>query len=100
MSTSPMGPTAATESLDIESLMRGWEALQVNRTRPYAVQQDDGTYRWIFRPLDRKALRAHFSGTTTLALSSLDEQGQCRWVCLDDDTPDGMAQLVHVRAAL
>src|SRR5262249_20316519 len=74
---------------DMETLIRGYEALLVNRARPYAAQQEDGTYRWVFRALDRAALRAHLSGTATLALSSSDERGRCRWVCLDADAPDG-----------
>src|SRR5262245_45348208 len=100
MSTTSESTTATDAVLDIEVLIRGWEELLVNRARPYAVQQEDGSYRWIFRPLDLKALRAHFSGTQTLALSSLDEQGRCRWLCLDDDAPDGLVQLARVRAAL
>jgi len=86
--------------LDIEALIRGWERAFVNRARPYAAQQDDGTYRWVFRPLDRATLRAHLAGTATLALSSLDERGRCRWACLDADAPNGLAQLRVVRAAL
>ncbi len=85
---------------DVEALVRDWQALLVNRARPYALQQEDGTYRWVFRPLDTRALRAHFAGTHTIALSSLDEAGRCRWACLDADASDGLDTLRLVRAAL
>jgi len=105
--TPPTPPTASTPGsphaealLDVEALVRGWQTLLVNRARPYALQQQDGTYRWVFRPLDIRALRAHFAGTHTVALSSLDERGRCRWACLDADAPDGLDTLRVVRAAL
>jgi hypothetical protein len=105
--TTPMPPPSPTSRSphgevlpDVEALVRGWEALLVNRARPYALQQEDGTYRWVFRPLDTLALRAHFAGTHTVALSSLDEGGRCRWACLDADASNGLDTLRVVRAAL
>jgi hypothetical protein len=105
-----MPPTPSTPStpyslqveqhLDLEALMCGWQALLVNRARPYALQQADGTYRWVFRSLDTRALRAHFAGTHTVALWSLDKRGHCRWTCLDADAPDGLDELRWVRTAL
>jgi hypothetical protein len=95
-----LDPPRAEVLLDVETLIRGWQALLVNRARPYALQQEDGTYRWVFRPLDARTLRAHVAGTHTIALSSLDEGGRCRWACLDADTPDGLDTLRAVRAAL
>jgi len=91
---------AAEVRLDLEALIRDWERAFVNRARPYAVQQDDGSYRWAFRECDARALRAHLSGTETLALSSTDGRVRCRWACLDADAPDGLAQLRHIRVAL
>jgi len=106
--TDPTPPTPSTPYLphaevlpDVETVVRGWQALLVNRARPYALQQEDGTYRWVFRSLDTRALRAHFAGSHTVALSSLDEGGRCRWACLDADAPDGLdtARLVHAALA-
>lgn len=69
-----------------ESLLTGFAAQFVNRTRPYAVQQADGTYRWRYDSLTPALLSAHLRGETTLAVSSSDEAGLCRWLCLDLDT--------------
>jgi hypothetical protein len=99
--TPPVPPVPHAEVLpDVEALVCGWVALLVNRAQPYALQQQDGTYRWVFRSLDTRALRAHLAGTHTIALSSLDEGGRCRWICLDADTPDGLDTLRVVHAAL
>jgi hypothetical protein len=46
------------------------------------------------------ALLAHLQGKETLALASRDELGQCRWVCVDADGPDGLTQLPLVQQAL
>jgi hypothetical protein len=72
----------------------------LTRRQPYARQQEDGSYRWVFQRLDRLALLAHLQGKDTLALSARDELGQCRWVCLDADAPDGLAQLRLVQQTL
>jgi hypothetical protein len=47
----------------------------------------------VFQRLDRLALLAHLQGKETLALASRDELGQCRWVCIDADAPEGLSQL-------
>jgi len=95
------GAASATRmATDLEGLIGGWERTFVNRALPYALQQDDGTYRWVFRSCDARALRAHLAGRETLALSSLDAGGRCRWLCLDADAPDGTAQLRRIAAAL
>jgi hypothetical protein len=78
----------------------GWERLLVNRPQPYAVQQDNGSYRWVHEPCTLDLLRAHLNGTITLALSSLDESGGARWACLDADVPDSLGALVHLHAVL
>jgi hypothetical protein len=54
----------------------------------------------VFQRLDRLALLSHLQGKETLALSSTDELGQCRWVCVDADAPDGLDQLCLLQQAL
>jgi hypothetical protein len=56
-----------------------------NRERPYALQQADGSCRWVYEPVARTVLQAHLTAEVTLALSSSDARGRCRWVCLDVD---------------
>ncbi len=82
------------------SVLREWERLLVNRSRPYALQQRDGSYRWLWQPLTRQLLADHLAGEVTLALSSLDGTGLCRWACLDADAPDGLAHLLELRTGL
>jgi TOTE conflict system primase-like protein len=85
---------------EAQLLLLEWERRFLTRRRPYARQQEDGSYRWVFQRLDRLALLAHLQGKETLALASRDELGQCRWVCVDADAPDGLDQLRLVQQAL
>ncbi len=85
---------------DAQLLLLEWERRFLTRRQPYARQQEDGSYRWVFQRLDRLALLAHLQGKETLALASRDELGQCRWVCVDADAPDGLDQLRLVQQAL
>lgn len=72
----------------------------VNRRQPYAVQQEDGTYRWRYDTLTPADILAHLRGERTLALSSSDGAGLCRWLCLDVDEVDGLRQLLALNKAL
>ncbi len=83
-----------------ESLLQGWLRLFVNRSQPYALQQPDGSYRRIYEPCAPALLARHLAGELTLALSSTDTRGWCRWVCLDVDVPGSLPQLLEVRDAL
>ncbi len=80
----------------LEDLLR----LFVNRELPYAVQQADGSYRWVYEPVTPALLAAHLAGEITLALSSSDARARCRWACLDVDVPGSLPQLLAVREAL
>src|SRR5690348_11503037 len=85
---------------EAQLLLLEWERRFLTRRQPYAHQQEDGSYRWVFQRLDRLALLGHLQGKETLAFPSTDELGQCRWVCVDADAPDGLAQLRLVQQAL
>ena len=85
---------------DAQLLLLEWERRFLTRRQPYARQQEDGSYHWVFQRLDRLALLDHLQGKDTLALASRDELGQCRWVCVDADAPDGLARLRLVQQAL
>jgi hypothetical protein len=80
-------------------LERWWERF-VNRPIPYAVQQEDGTYRWVYDPCTASLLSAHLQGALTVALASTDARGACRWVCLDVDAPGMLPQLLTLSRAL
>jgi hypothetical protein len=79
------------------TLLRAWRSRFLNRPQPYAVQQPDGTYRWIHAPCELEDLAAHLEGEWTLALSSTDRQARCKWLCLDVDQV-GDTVIPHVLA--
>jgi hypothetical protein len=85
---------------EAQLLLLEWEQRFLTRRQPYARQQEDGSYRWVFQRLDRLALLAHLQGKETIGLASRDELDQCRWVCVDADMPDGLDQLRLVQQAL
>jgi TOTE conflict system primase-like protein len=85
---------------DAQLLLLEWERRFLTRRQPYARQQEDGSYLWVFQRLDRLALLSHLQGKETLALAARDELGQCRWVCVDADVPDGLVQLRLVQQTL
>jgi hypothetical protein len=92
--------TMNTPEDTLEALIATFMHRFVNRAQPYAVQEADGSYRWRYDDLTPVLLAAHLRGEVTLALSSSDEAGRCRWLCLDVDASDGLPQLLQVRAAL
>jgi hypothetical protein len=71
-------------------LLRAWRGMMGNRTKPYAVQVADGSYRWIARRCRLVTLADHLAGLRTVALSSLDQAGWTKWACLDVDAVDGL----------
>jgi hypothetical protein len=83
-------------------MLRAWRSRFVNRPQPYAVQQHDGSYRWIHERCELEELAAHLDGDWTLALSSTDAKARSKWLCLDIDAVDVavVPQLVALRAAL
>jgi hypothetical protein len=85
-----------------EHLLAEYSERFMNRAYPYAVQQPDGTYRWRYEACTTQLLAAHLRGELTLAFSSTDTDGSCRWVCLDIDeaTPDAFARVLALRTAL
>jgi hypothetical protein len=81
-------------------LLLEWERRFLTRRQPYARQQEDGSYRWVFQRLDRLALLAHLQGKETVPLAARDELDQCRWICVDADAPEGLDHLRLVQQAL
>jgi hypothetical protein len=81
-------------------LLDQWLCRFVNRRIPYGLQQTDGTYPWVYDPCSLELLGAHLRGEVTLALSSTDARGACRWGCLDVDAPGMLPQLLTLRSAL
>jgi len=80
--------------------LTGWQARFVNRTVPYGAQQADGSCPWVYEPCTAELLAAHLRGDITLALSSTDARGACRWLSLDVDAPGMLPQLLILRTAL
>jgi len=93
-------PTSPVAAALAPTLLEGWLRLFLNRARPYALQQPDGAYRWVYEDCTAALVAAHLAGEQTLALSSTDARGWCRWACLDVDVPGSLPQLLSVRAAV
>jgi hypothetical protein len=89
-------------ALTLDSLLAAFAARVVQRSRPFAVQVEDGSYRWLHEDITPEALLDHLDGDVTLALSSSDGLGNCRWLCLDvdDPAPSTLSWLLSVRTAL
>ncbi len=85
---------------ELLGLAEGWVRLFANRAQPYAVQQADGSYRWVYEAATPQLVAAHLAGETTLAFSSTDARGGCRWACLDVDVPGSLPQLLALSAVL
>jgi hypothetical protein len=81
-------------------LAEGWLQLFANRPQPCALQQPDGSYRWIYEDCTPQLVAAHLAGELTLAFSSTSARACSRWACLDVDVPGSLPQLVALRAAL
>jgi hypothetical protein len=73
-----------------------------SRHDDYALQQADGRYRRVGRPLTYSALRRHLAGADTIGTYVTDEQGTCRCAIFDSDLAGeaGLQQLAAVQAAL
>jgi hypothetical protein len=99
--SSAAGDALSAPAYNLEALMHAWERLFVTCAQPHAGQQTDGSYRWVFQPCDRRALRARFAGTQIIAVSCLDAcgYGYC-WLCLDADAADALEQLAVVQRTL
>lgn len=96
-----MTPSLSTSLvMPSQELFAEFVARFAHLTRPHALQQADGTYHWVYEELTPALLAAHLRGDTTLALSSSDKAGRCRWFCLDLDTPDGLQTVLKLHPAL
>ncbi len=85
---------------DLLAVAEDWLQLFANRTQPYALQQLDGSYRWVYEDCTPQLVAAHLAGELTLAFSSTNARACARWACLDVDVPGSLPQLVALRAAL
>src|SRR5258706_10212909 len=82
---------------DLHDVGEDWLRLFANRTQPHALQQPDGSYRWIYEDCTPQLVAAHLTGELTLAFSSTNVRGGSRWACLDVDVPGSLPQLVALR---
>lgn len=87
----------AREAVYPTPLLQAWRALFLNRSLPYVAQYPGvGGPHWVHRRCRTRVIEDHLLGTVAISLSSSDAAGWCRWACLDDDTPAGLATLQKV----
>jgi hypothetical protein len=76
------GREPAADTRVIESLKRYF----VGRTDTYAIQQSDGSYIRVDRPLTDDVLKSHLEGETTVGIYQIEpEKNTLKWLCFDID---------------
>jgi hypothetical protein len=74
--------------------------LFVQRHDTYCLQGTDGRYTRRYAAFTKDVVAGHLLGRHTVAGDTMDRHGFTRWLCLDSDAPDGLAQLERVQAHL
>src|SRR3989440_600727 len=83
-----------------DSLLNEYSRLFVSRRDDYAVQQGNGRYLRVARPLTKMALRNHLDGVESLGTYVIDERGRCRFAVFDADSHNGLDVLLDVQGWL
>ena len=82
------------------SLLNEYVRMFVSRRDDYAVQQGNGRYLRVARPLTKTALRNHLDGVESLGTYVIDERGRCRFAVFDADSHDGLHVLLGLQLRL
>src|SRR5437588_4775628 len=82
------------------SLLNEYSRMFVSRRDDYAVQQGNGRYLRVGRPLTKIALRNHLDGVESLGTYVIDERGRCRFAVFDADAHHGLDVLLGVQGQL
>src|SRR5256714_12631185 len=82
------------------SLLNEYSRMFVSRRDGYAVQQGNGRYLRVGRPLTKSALRNHLDGVESLGTYVIDERGRCRFAVFDADSHNGLDVLLDVQGWL
>lgn len=85
-----------SEAVYPTALLQSWRRVFLNRSLPYVAQYPRGGPHWVQRRCRTRVIEQHLLGQVAISLSSTDASGWCRWACLDDDTPQGIATLQQV----
>ena len=80
-----------------DSLLNEYSRLFVSRRDDYAIQQGNGRYLRVGRPLTKTALHNHLDGVESLGTYVIDEWGRCRFAVFDADTYNGLEVLLGVQ---
>lgn len=72
----------------------------VGRRSDYAVQQRDGRYFRVKRPVTEAVLARHLAGRMNIGTYVLDEEKRCSFAVFDADQKDGLAVLGKLQADL
>lgn len=72
----------------------------VGRRSDYAVQQRDGRYFRVKRPVTRAVLARHLAGQMNIGTYVRDEEGRCSFAVFDADQTNGLTVLVDLQAEL
>src|SRR5437879_5732692 len=83
-----------------ETLLRPFVRRFVSRRDDYAVQQMNGRYLRVGRPLQQRTLLDHFAGIQSLGTYVMDERGSCRYAVFDADMAEGIDVLLDLSGRL
>src|SRR6266702_3093330 len=87
-------------SLMAAELVQTYASLFIHCSAQYAVQQRDGSYWRVQKPLSLSLLAAHFAGRWTLGTYLLDAASACSFAVFDADSADGLVQLAGLAGEL
>ncbi len=81
-------------------LVAGYAHTFISRTDLYPVQQPDGRYITIHKPLDFNLITQHLLGHITLGVYLLDATSTAKSICLDADTDEAWQMLLTLTRTL
>ncbi len=84
--------------MDLEGLAGLWAC--VGRRSDYAIQQRDGRYFRVKKPVTEAVLTRHLAGWMNIGTYVLDEEKRCSFAVFDADQKDGLAVLSRLQADL
>src|SRR2546430_413016 len=80
-----------------DSLLNEYSRMFVSRRDDYAIQQGNGRYLRVARPLTKSALRNHLDGVESLGTDVIDGRGRWRFAVFGADCPNGLDVLLDVQ---
>jgi len=72
----------------------------LHRTDCFPIQNDNGIFYMVKRPLTTAMVASHLRGTMTLGVYALDPESRAHWICFDADTQEQWESLKQLASSL